>query len=88
MPRSYRSNPDRWQGRIEPWSFGKLQAGINLNNKTEITLSLDNVWNSKGSNWETTSEGFYADVFGDPRYHFMPTQFRPQNISLTFRQNF
>ncbi len=85
---SVESNPDRWQGRIEPWSFGKLQAGINLNNKTEITLSLDNVWNSKGSNWETTSEGFYADVFGDPRFHFMPTQFRPQNISLTFRQNF
>lgn len=75
-------------GRIEPWSFGKLQAGVITPDKLEITLTLDNVWNSKGSNWLTTSETYYADTFVDPRFHMMPAQFRPQNIGVTIRKNF
>ena len=75
-------------GRIEPWSTGKLQLGLSLPNKTDITLTLDNVWNSTGSNWVTTSEGYYAAQFSDPRFHNMPTQIRPQNIGLTFRKSF
>jgi iron complex outermembrane receptor protein len=75
-------------GRVEPWSFGKLQVGISLPSKLEITATLDNVWNSKGANWVTTSESYYADFFNDPRFHTMPAQFRPQNIGLTIRKNF
>ncbi len=75
-------------GRIEPWSFGKLQAGVTMPNKLEVTLTLDNVWNSKGANWVTTSESYYAAQFSDPRFHNMPAQFRPQNIGLTIRKNF
>jgi iron complex outermembrane recepter protein len=75
-------------GRVEPWSFGKLQLGLTLPSKLDVTLTLDNVWNSKGANWVTTSEGYYAEAFGDPRFHNMPAQFRPQNIGLTFRKNF
>ena len=75
-------------GRVEPWSYGKLQIGLSMPDKTEITLSLDNVWNSKGANWVTTSEGYYAAQFTDPRYHNMPAQIRPQNIGLTFRKSF
>ena len=75
-------------GRIEPWRYGKLQAGISMPNKLEVTLTLDNVWNSKGANWVTTSEGYYAAQFADPRFHNMPAQFRPQNIGVTFRKSF
>jgi hypothetical protein len=75
-------------GKIFPWSYGKLQLGLNLPNKADITLTLDNVWNSKGAQWMTTAEGGYADEFGDPRFHNMPAQFRPQNIGLTFRKKF
>ena len=76
------------EGRIEPWSYGKLQAGITLPSKMEITLTLDNVWDSKGSNWVTLGEGGEADVFGDPRFHNLQSQFRPQNIGLTIRKKF
>jgi iron complex outermembrane recepter protein len=75
-------------GRVEPWSFGKLQVGVNMPSKLELTLTLDNVWNSKGANYVTTSETYYAASFQDPRYHMMPAQFRPQNIGLTIRKNF
>jgi iron complex outermembrane recepter protein len=75
-------------GRIEPWSYGKLQLGISLPSKLDITLTLDNVWDSKGANWITTSESYYADLFSDPRFHSMPAQFRPQNIGVTFRKSF
>jgi len=51
-------------------------------------LTLDNIWNSNGSNWIDTSEGGNADQFGDPRYHNMQAQFRPQNIGLTIRKKF
>ena len=77
-----------FEGRIEPWSYGKLQAGITLPSKMEITMTLDNVWDSKGSNWVTLGEGAYADVFGDPRFHNLQSQFRPQNIGLTIRKKF
>ena len=75
-------------GRIEPWSFGKLQAGVTMPNKLEVTLTLDNVWNSKGANWVTTSESYYAAQFADSRFHNMPAQSRPQNIGVTIRKNF
>ncbi len=75
-------------GRIEPWSYGKLQAGITMPDKLEVTVTLDNVWNSKGANWVTTSESYYAAQFADPRYKNMPAQFRPQNIGITIRKNF
>ena len=75
-------------GRLEPWSYGKLQLGLSLPNKLDITLTLDNVWDSKGANWMATFEGDYADAFGDPRFHNMPAQFRPQKIGLTIRKKF
>ena len=77
-----------FEGRIEPWSYGKLQAGITLPSKMEITMTLDNVWDSKGSNWVTLAEGQDADAFGDPRFHNLQSQFRPQNIGLTIRKKF
>ena len=76
------------RGYISPWSFGKLQLGLSLPSKMEITLTLDNVWDSKGANWVNTFEGTYADVFGDPRFHNLQAQFRPQNIGLTLRKKF
>jgi len=35
-----------------------------------------------------TCESGYADSFGDPRYHQLQAQFRPQNIGLTIRKKF
>jgi outer membrane receptor protein involved in Fe transport len=75
-------------GRITPWSYGKFQVGATLPSKLEVTMTLDNVWDSKGSNWMTTSEGGEADVWGDPRYHQLQSRFRPQNIGITIRKNF
>ena len=39
--------------------------------KLEVTLTLDNVWDSKGANWLTLSEGGYADTFGDNSTEFL-----------------
>ena len=53
----------------------------------DITLTLDNAFDSKGSNWVIHQpRAGYADQFGDPRYHNMQAQFRPQNIGLTIRK--
>ena len=59
-----------------------------LNRGLDVTLTLDNVWDSKGANWIETFEGGYADEFGDPRYYQLQAQFRPQNIGLTIRKKF
>jgi iron complex outermembrane recepter protein len=79
--------PPNW-GRIEPWRFAKFQVGASLPNKLDLTLTVNNVFNSKGANWVTTSEGWYARQFGDPRYQNMQAQFRPQSIGLTLRKSF
>ena len=73
---------------MQPWNFGKFQLGLTTADKTEITLKVDNVWDSNGSNWIATSEGFYAGQFDDPRYHNLQARFRPRNIGLTIRKNF
>jgi outer membrane receptor protein involved in Fe transport len=75
-------------GRVQPWNFGKVQLGFTTPGKTEITLKVDNVWDSNGANWISTSEGFYADQFGDPRFHNLQARFRPRNIGLTIRKDF
>ena len=51
-------------------------------------MTLNNAFNSKGSNWSTTFEGWYARLYGDPRYQNMQAQFRPQSIGLTLRKGF
>jgi iron complex outermembrane recepter protein len=79
--------PANW-GRIEPWRFAKFQIGASLPNKLDLTLTVNNVFNSKGANWVTTFEGWYARQFGDPRYQNMQAQFRPQSIGLTLRKSF
>ena len=79
--------PPNW-GRIEPWRFAKFQLGASLPNKLDVTLTLNNVFNSKGANWVTTAEGWYSGQFGDPRYKNMQAQFRPQSIGLTIRKGF
>jgi outer membrane receptor protein involved in Fe transport len=76
------------RGRVQPWDFGKFLLGLDLPSKTELSLKVDNVWNSRGSNWISLGEEDNADVFGDPRYHNLQARFRPQNISLTLRKNF
>ena len=76
------------RGRVQPWDFGKFLLGLDLPSKTELTLKLDNVWNSSGSNWISTGEEDNADVFGDPRFHNLQARFRPQNITLSLRKNF
>ncbi len=75
-------------GRVLPWDFGKLLVGLNLPSKTELTLTVDNIWNSSGSNWVSNGEEDYAAIFGDPRYYNMQARFRPQNIGLTIRKSF
>ena len=62
--------------------------GLALPSKTELTLKIDNVWNSQGANWISTGEESYADEFGDPRFHNLQARFRPLTIGLTFRKNF
>ena len=79
--------PANW-GRIEPWRFAKFQVGVSLPSKLDVTLTLNNVFNSKGANWVTTGEGWYSGQFGDPRYKNMQAQFRPQSIGLTIRKDF
>jgi iron complex outermembrane recepter protein len=79
--------PPNW-GRIEPWRFAKFQVGASLPNKLDISLTVNNVFNSKGANWVTTFEGPYARQFGDPRFQNMQAQFRPQSIGLTLRKSF
>ena len=79
--------PANW-GRIEPWRFAKFQLGASLPNKLDITLTLNNAFNSKGANWISTFEGWYSGQFGDPRYKNMQAQFRPQSIGLTLRKSF
>jgi len=54
----------------------------------DVTLTLNNAFNSKGANWISTFEGWYSGQFGDPRYKNMQAQFRPQSIGLTIRKNF
>ena len=79
--------PPGW-GRIEPWRFAKFQLGVSLPHKLDVTLTLNNAFNSKGAYWVTTTEGWYSGQFGDPRYKNMPAQFRPQSIGLTIRKDF
>jgi iron complex outermembrane receptor protein len=76
------------RGRVEPWRFGKVMLGLNLPSKTELTLKIDNVWDSQGANWISTGEESYADEFSDPRFHNLQARFRPRNIGLTLRKNF
>jgi iron complex outermembrane receptor protein len=73
---------------VQPWDFGTFLVGLALPSKTELTLKIDNVWNSQGANWISTGEESYADEFGDPRFHGLQARFRPQNVSLTLRKNF
>lgn len=79
--------PAGW-GKIEPWRFAKFQVGAQMPNNLDVTLTINNVFNSKGANWVTTSEGWYSAEFGDPRYKNMQAQFRPQSIGLTLRKSF
>jgi len=79
--------PEGW-GRVEPWRFAKFQLGASLPNHLDVTLTLNNAFNSKGANWISTFEGWYSGQFGDPRYKNMQAQFRPQSIGLTIRKNF
>ncbi len=79
--------PPNW-GKVEPWRFGKFQVGASFPNKLDVTLTLNNAFNSKGSNWVTTAEGWYARLYGDPRFQNMQAQFRPQSIGLTIRKGF
>ncbi len=76
------------RGRVQPWNFGKFQVGITLPSETEISLKVDNVWDSKGSNWISTGEESYATLFNDPRYQELQARFRPRNIGLTIRKKF
>jgi iron complex outermembrane receptor protein len=79
--------PANW-GRIEPWRFATFQLATKLPNKLQLMLTVNNVFNSKGANWVSTFEGWYARQFGDPRYQNMQAQFRPQTIGLTLRKDF
>jgi outer membrane receptor protein involved in Fe transport len=79
-------NTDR--GRVHPWSFGKLLVGLDLPNKLQLSMKIDNLWDSQGANWISTGEEGYADVFADPRYHNLQARFRPRNIGLTLRKSF
>jgi len=79
--------PAGW-GRVEPWRFAKFQIGTTLPNKLDLTLTINNVFNSHGANWVTTGEGYYARQFGDPRYQNMQAQFRPQTFGITLRRDF
>jgi len=76
------------EGRVEPWDFGKFILDLTLPSSTDISLRVDNLWNSQGSNYISLGEGDYADEFGDPRFHNEQARFRPQSISLTVRKNF
>ena len=79
-------NTDR--GLVHPWSFGKFMVGLDLPNKLELSMKVDNLWDSKGANWISTGEESYADLFSDPRYHNLQARFRPRNIGLTLRKSF
>lgn len=79
--------PPNW-GRVQPWRFAKFQVGASFPNKLDVTLTLDNAFNSHGSNWVRTYEGWYAQQFGDPRFQNMQAEFRPQSIGLTIRKSF
>jgi outer membrane receptor protein involved in Fe transport len=83
---SYQILPN-W-GHIEPWRFAKFQLGATLPNKLDLTLTVNNVFNSKGANWVATSEGYYARQFGDPRFENMQAQFRPLSVGITLRKDF
>jgi iron complex outermembrane recepter protein len=84
----FRAQEKGFRGRVEPWNFGKFQLALTLPSLTELTLRVDNLWDSTGSNWISTGEEAYADQFGDPRYHNLQARFRPRNIGLTIRKNF
>ena len=73
---------------VKPWDFGTFLVGLALPSKTELTLKVDNLWNSRGANWISTGEESYADEFGDKRYHNLQARFRPRNFTLTLRKNF
>ena len=84
----FRAAENGTRGRVQPWDFGKFLLGLSLPSKTEISLKVDNVWNSRGATWISTGEEGYADEFGDPRFHNLQARFRPQSIGLTLRKNF
>lgn len=84
----FRAAENGSRGRVQPWDFGKFLLGLTLPSKTEFSLKVDNVWNSRGASWISTGEESYADEFGDPRFHNLQARFRPQSIGLTLRKNF
>ena len=84
----FRAQENTDRGRVHPWNFGKFLVGLELPSKTELTLKIDNLWDSQGSNWISNGEESYADEFSDPRFHNLQARFRPRNIGLTLRKSF
>jgi outer membrane receptor protein involved in Fe transport len=84
----FRAAENTNRGRVHPWNFGKFMVGLDLPNKLELSMKVDNIWDSQGANWISTGEESYADEFSDPRFHNLQARFRPRNIGLTLRKSF
>ena len=76
------------QGRSPPRRYSNFSTGLQLPNKLDIELAINNVTNEKGFSYVWTGEADNADDFGDPRYQQQRAQDRPRTIWLTLRKGF
>jgi outer membrane receptor protein involved in Fe transport len=68
--------------------ISNFSTGLRLPNQLDITVTVNNVFDSNDFTYIWTGEGDSADVFGSDRYQRQRAQYRPRTFWLTLKKGF